>query len=158
MREIVPPNPAHGPITSQGVQAHGAPAWHQTGITGRGIKVGIIDNGFEGFANLMGTELPTAVQARCYTAVGVFTSNLADCGNGSKHGTGVAENIIDLAPDVTLYISDWSSPADFRATVDWMIEEGVSVINRSLGGPYEGPGDGTSPIPNSTLRIIDRGG
>ena len=104
----------------------------------------------------MGTELPTTVQARCYTEVGVFTSNLDDCGNNSKHGTATAENIMDIAPDVFLYIARYRSPGDFRDTVNWMISEGVSVINRSLGGSFDGPGDGTSPFPNSLLNTIDR--
>ena len=37
-----------------------------------------------------------------------------------------------------------------------MISEGVSVINRSLGGSFDGPGDGTSPFTNSRLNTIDR--
>ena len=156
VREIIPPESTHGLITSQGVQAHGAPDWHQSGMTGQGVKVGIVDNGFEGFADLMGTELPTTVQARCYTEVGVFTANLVDCGNNSRHGTATAENLIDIAPNVSLYIATYGSKGDFRDTVDWMIAEGVSVINRSLGGDFEGPGDGTSPFTNSRLNTIDR--
>ena len=155
VRKILPPQPDFGDFISQGVPAHGASAWHQTGVTGRGVKVGIIDSGFEGFASLKGTELPTTVQARCYTEVGVFTSNLADCGN-SKHGTATAENIMDIAPDVSLYIARGRSPGDFRDIVNWMISEGVSVINRSLGGPFEGPGDGISRFTDSRLATIDR--
>ena len=118
--------------------------------------MGIIDAGFEGFGSLMGTELPTTVQARCYTEVGSYTSDLADCGNNTYHGTAVAENIMDIAPDVSLYIARYRSKGDFRDTVNWMISEGVSVINRSLGGSFEGPGDGTSPFSNSLLKTIDR--
>ena len=40
VREIVPPEPDFGPITSQGVGAHLATAWHEAGITGEGVKVG----------------------------------------------------------------------------------------------------------------------
>ena len=104
----------------------------------------------------MGTELPATVQARCYTEVGAFTSNLADCGNNTPHGTATAENVIDIAPDASLLIARPRSPGDFRDTVDWMISEGVSVINRSLGGSFEGPGDGTSPFTGSRLNTINR--
>ena len=157
VREIVPPEPTYGNFISQGVQTHGSVAWNAVGHSGQGIKVGVIDIGFEGFASLMGMELPTTVRARCYTEVGVFTSNLAHCGNNDKHGTAVAENIMDIAPDVSLYIATSNgSSGDFRNTVNWMISEGVSVINRSLGGSFEGPGDGTSPIPYSVLNTIDR--
>ena len=160
VREIIPPQPTYGPVTSQGVQAHLVTAWHNAGYTGQGVKVGIIDLGFEGFSDLMGTELPTTVQARCYTDLNRFTSNLADCaveGYGD-HGTVVAETIIDIAPAVSLYIADVhkASRADQRSIVEWMISEGVTVINRSLGSTFDGPGDGTSPYSDSLLRTVDR--
>ena len=37
-----------------------------------------------------------------------------------------------------------------------MIEEDVSIINMSLTWTYDGPGDGTSPFPNSSLNILSR--
>ena len=157
VREIVPPEPDFGDFTSQGVQAHLAGAWHQDGYNGQGIKVGIIDSGFEGFEGLMGTELPATVQARCYTELGRYTTNLADCENDSFHGTASAENVMDIAPEASLYILSGSySWGDFRDTIKWMISKDVSVINRSLGGGYEGPGDGTSPFRISRLSIIDQ--
>ena len=146
VREIIPPEPAYGNFTSQGVQAHLSAAWNQAGYSGQGVKVGIIDSGFEGFQDLMGTELPMTVEARCYTEIGESTNNLDNCENDSHHGTGVAENIMDIAPDVSLYIANSTgSGRDFTDTVNWMISEEVSVINRSLGGRFHGPGDGTSP-------------
>ena len=145
-REIVPPEPDYGPVISQGVQAHGSATWNQAGITGQGIKVGIIDIGFNSFKDLMGTELPMTVEARCYTDIGEATNNLDNCENESRHGTGVAENIMDIAPGVSLYIANSTgSGIDFMDTVNWMISKDVSVINRSLGGSFHGPGDGTSP-------------
>ena len=41
----------------------GADAWHAAGHTGRGIKVAILDGGFEGYESLLGTELPATVPA-----------------------------------------------------------------------------------------------
>ena len=35
--------------TSQGLSKHGVTSWHQAGFKGRGVKIGIIDGGFEGF-------------------------------------------------------------------------------------------------------------
>ena len=149
VREIVPPQPNYGPVTGQGLQTHAAAAWHQAGYTGQGVKVGVIDSGFHGFTRLMGTELPTIVEALCYTSIGSSTTNLKDCeeaANGNNHGTGVAENIMDLAPGVSLYIANSTGSAiDFKEAVNWMISKDVTVINRSLGGGFYGPGDGTSP-------------
>ena len=176
VREIVPPRPDFGPITSQGVQAHLSQAWNQAGYSGQGVKVGIIDD-FKGLTSLMGTELPARVQGRCYTDIGVFTQNLADCetvgevtvsfpecldyaqrsaARGAIHGTAVAESVIDIAPEVSLYVANPKSRADLQAAVDWMVSEGVSVINYSSGWTFDGPGDGTSPLSVSPLNTVDR--
>ena len=73
IRTIIPPRPVQGAVVSGGIFVHGVPAWYLAGIRGQGVKIGIIDIGFEGFRGLMGTELPTSVQARCYTDIGVFS-------------------------------------------------------------------------------------
>ena len=146
VREIIPPQPLYGDITSQGVQKHLVQAWHDAGYSGQDVRVGIIDTGFEGFTGLLGSELPTPVTVRCYTDVGEISSSLADCENGSVHGTAVAESLIDIAPEVSLYLSNVFSPGDLQDTVDWMISQGVDVINTSLGFAWDGPGDGSSPF------------
>ena len=177
VREIIPPESAYGNFTSQGVQAHLSEAWNQAGYSGQGVKVGIIDVGFKDLTSLMGTELPATVQARCYTDIGVFTQDLADCEavgevtvgipecldavqrravRNAEHGTIVAESVIDIAPEVTLYIANPLSWADLQAAADWMASEGVSVINHSVVWTFYGPGDGTSPYSASPLNTVDR--
>ena len=158
VREIVPPLPAQGVqgVAGHGPAAHLSAAWNQAGYTGQGVKVGIIDIGFEGFSGLRGTELPTTVQARCYTDIGKFTTNLADCENGDEHGTIVAESVIDISPEVSLYIANAGTKGDLQSAADWMIAEGVSVINTSLSFTFDGPGDGTSPFSDSPLKAVDR--
>ena len=179
VREIAPPQPAQltQQITGHGPAVHGSQAWNQAGYSGQGVKVGIIDLGFTGFGSLMGTELPTTVVSRCYTDVGVFTQDLADCeaapnvtkvrppqcldyvrrsvASGDPHGTIVAESLIDIAPGVELYIANPYSPGDLQATAAWMASQGVSVINHSVGWFFNGPGDGTSPFSASPLNTVD---
>ena len=179
VREIVPPQPAQltQRITGHGPPVHGSQAWNQAGYSGQGVKVGIIDTGFTGFSSLMETELPTTVVARCYTDVGVFTQDLADCeaapnvtdvrppqcldyvrrraASGDPHGTIVAESLIDIAPGVELYIANPNSPGDLQATAEWMASQGVSVINHSVVWTFDGPGDGMSPSSNSPLNTVD---
>ena len=158
VRLIIPPRPLQSapPVTGQGVQAHGSAVWNQAGYRGQAIKVGVIDGGFEGFQSLMGTELPAAVRARCYTDIGIFTEDPADCESAGEHGTWVAEAVIDIAPEVTLYIANPQSKGDLQAAVDWMVSERVSVINHSVGWYFDGPGDGSSPYSNSPLETVDR--
>ena len=66
------------PLPSVGVSAHHAHNWHAgiattsgTRYKGAGAKVGIIDQGFEGIGDFIGTELPI------YLGVG----------SGAKHGS-----------------------------------------------------------------------
>ena len=153
---------------------HGALAWHDAGYRGQGVKIGIIDHGFEGFRSLMGTELPASVQARCYTLpeqdiegnitsspddISVFTSNLADCDNTeySSHGTAVTEVVFDIAPDATYYVAHIStrSPGDLRNAVDWMVAQGVDVINTSADYPHFGPDDGTFTFSHAPINTVD---
>ena len=177
VREIITPELEYGNFTSQGAQAHLSAAWNQAGYSGQGIKVGIIDLGFKDLTSLMGTELPARVQGRCYTDIGVFTQDLSDCESVGEvtvgipecledaqrravrnaiHGTTVAESVIDIAPEVSLYIANPISRADLQAAADWMVSEDVSVINYSVSWPFDGPGDGTSPLSASPLNTVDR--
>ena len=122
-RELEQPMTTKGSVTSGGVTQHLAKAWHNAGIWGQGVKVGVIDitstrtsrDGFTGTPALMGTDLPRTIAARCYTDVGTYTSDIADCSNpsygsgffggssnGSTHGTRVAETVMDIAPAASL--------------------------------------------------------
>ena len=176
--EIIPPQPAYGNVTSQAVSLHQADSWQNAGFRGQGVKVGVIDVGFTGYSGLMGVELPANVVARCYTDVGVFSGNLAGCeaegeppasipsqcreyvervsAGGEPHGTAVAESLIDIAPDATLYIANPLSWGDLQETAAWMAEQGVTVINYSVGWVFHGPGDGTSPFSSSPFNTVDQ--
>ena len=143
-------------IAGNGPTAHGSPAWNQAEYRGQGIKVGIIDSGFEGFSGLMGTELPQSVRARCYPEDNdTPTDEITDCAWDGAHGTVVAESVMDISPEVALYIANSQSKGDLQAAVQWMIGQGVDVINHSVGWPFDGPGDGTSPISWSPLSTVD---
>ena len=161
--QLVPPQPPQIPqrVDGHGPPVHGSSAWNQAGFSGQGIKVGVIDLpfGFNGLSRLTGNELPSTVQARCYTSLGKFTQSLAGCKNyilGNNHGTLVAEAVLDIAPEVSLYIAAPRSPGDLQNAIDWMVSQGVSVIVHSVTHEYDGPGDGTSPFSDSPLRAVDR--
>ena len=154
---IVPPQsfqePPNQSVAGDGPAAHHSTAWNQAGFTGNGIKIGVIDLGYAGADDLLGTELPADPQTRCYTTETDSPTDLTRC-DQSDHGTIVAESIIDIAPEATLYLASVRSPGDLADVVDWMITEEVSVINMSLGWIFDGPGDGTSPQPHSPLNTL----
>ena len=161
VRTIIPPQPAQGAVVGEGAAAHGADAWNAAGYRGKGVKIGVIDVGFEGFRKLMGSELPATVKARCYIEVGVFTKKIEDCTDSEdheiarKHGTAVTEAIFDIAPDAAYYIANTHSKGDMLDAVKWMASKNVDVINHSMGWEFDGPGDGTSIYSDSPLRAVD---
>ena len=161
MRMIQPPqeHQIQNNVPGNGPPVHGSPAWNAAGYDGSGVRVGVIDGGFSGIRGLLGTELPPTekVWARCYRYANDSspTTNLTDCETGGSHGTVVAESILDIAPDVELFISQPRSYGDLSDAVRWMTDQGVDVINHSMGWFFDGPGDGTSPSNVSPLKAVD---
>ena len=151
------PEQSSGRVVSQGVALHHADDWHRMGYRGQGIKVGILDS-FEDFGRLQRSgELPANVIARCYSydPPRPVSPTLADCEARSNHGTRVAEAIIDVAPEIELYIANAGSSGDIRDAVDWMVQNGVDVINHSRSYYHQGPGDGTSYFGNGVINSVD---
>ena len=85
---------------------------HNQGLTGEGVHVGVIDVGFRNFAPIANALSPTP-QALCFKhGSATPTNDIADCeditgvpGGHQSHGTQVVNNLITIAPDVTLYIA-----------------------------------------------------
>lgn len=156
--------PEQGVIVSKGVALHNADDWQDAGYRGQGIKVGVIDVGFEAFPELSGNgdtdEFPTAMHVRCVSYFGVTYQSWGPedttyCGS-SWHGSMVTEIIYDFAPEATYYLAAVETAGDVSGAVDWMIEKDVDVINMSLGYKWDGPGDGTSPYSFSPLNSVNR--
>ena len=161
MRMIQPPQENQIPnnVPGNGPPVHGSPAWNRAGYDGRGVQVGVIDLGFTGLSRVMGTELPTAVRAMCFDYSTLpptsFTHLSTDCETGGSHGTVVAESVLDIAPEVELFIANPWTPGDLKRVIDWMTINGVDVINHSVGWFFDGPGDGTSPSSVSPLETVE---
>ena len=157
VKPIVPPQPAQFSVGGQGATAHGAIAWHSAGYRGQGVKVGVIDLEFQGFGGLQGSELPSSVQARCYTSSSSSSNLLSSCASDGPHGTAVTEVLYETAPGASYYISRVVSKGTVRSAVQWMVSQGVDVINTSVQWLWDGPGNGTSPYTDSPLRSINTG-
>lgn len=120
-----------------GAQTIGADKWHEAGITGKGVKIGVLDGGFSGVKAILGSELPENVQSN----LDIDELDSAD----SAHGTAVAAIVYKVAPEAELYLAqfDYASTDSLFDALKWLDEQDVQIINYSVGSNL-GPRDGTS--------------
>jgi len=148
-----------GNSTTEGLAVINGPAWHGAGYTGAGIKVGVIDGGFEGYTGLLGTDLPASVTVRNFVD-GENDGDIEDDGDSSteNHGLACAEIIHDIAPGATLYLAKISTNLDLQEAVTWLKDtHGVDVISTSLGWYNLTPGDGTGEFADLVEDARDAG-
>lgn len=137
-------------VLTESVPIIKADAWHAAGITGQGVKVGVLDMGFDSYRNLLGTDLPAQVTARS------FISGVEIDQAGTVHGAAVAEIIHDIAPDAELFLAAYDTDAEEREAVDWLLSNGVDIISHSAGTTY-GPMDGSAAESMWVDQIVNDG-
>lgn len=123
-------------VMSEGYDEIMAVDWHRRGLSGSGVKVGVLDVGFGNFENLDPSELPEDP---------IFNLDYGSPWSDS-HGTAVTEVIHDFAPDATFYLASFSTDVEFCALLEWMTEEKVDVINASIGFDNVWHADGSSAL------------
>jgi subtilisin family serine protease/flagellar basal body-associated protein FliL len=126
-----------------------ATAWHEAGFTGQGMRVGILDFGFDGYRDELGQELPNeaSITARSFIAGTEIDQT------GINHGTAVAEVVHAIAPDAELVFAAYASDAEFFDAINWLLSQNVSIINHSGGGAY-GPRDGTGMDAEAISQVV----
>jgi len=143
-----------GTLTTEGLTAINGNAWHTAGYQGGGIKVGIIDTGFDGYNGLLGVDLPVSVVAKNF--VDGETDPQVD--GTSKHGTACAEIIYDIAPGASLYIAKVGTLLDMEEAVTWLRDvQNVDIISTSLVLYNVSPGDGTGFLEDLVSDAWDAG-
>ncbi len=119
-------------VVSEGGEVIDVPEWQAAGLGGREVKVAIVDSSFDGYQALLGSELPATVTVKSFQPGGAMES-------GSVHGTGVAEIVYDVAPGAVFYLVAVNLVEDLDPVVDYLLAEGIDVVNMSLGtsvGPF----------------------
>ena len=151
----------YGPTTGGAEGYIGADEWHAAGLTGAGVKIGVIDYFDTKYWNTAehGTLPIAGATARC-VALGADCSadffDGVDLG-GERHGVAVVEILRDVAPDAEIFIGQAATTADYHILVDWFAAQGVQVISRSLGSRYDGPGDGRGPLDDIAASAVAQG-
>lgn len=99
--------------------------WKQDGVTGAGIKIGIISDGAEDMSDTMESgALPESV-------------HVLSPGKG-KEGTVMLEVVHEVSPGAELYFhSAGSNKLEFNRAVDALIAEGCQIICDDVGWPDE---------------------
>ena len=126
-------------VNGEEVVASLATAWHAKGFTGKGVKVAVIDGGFQGLAERQAEgELPANVVSQDFCG-GHFAT-------ATDHGTAVAEIVHEMAPDAQLYLVCVDTEVDLAAAEAYAKGQGIHVINHSMGwqGPFRN--DGSGPV------------
>ena len=137
------------------------PVWQQ-GLTGKGVKIGIIDTG----ANSLHEDLQGA-SLQGSNFIGAQSETFADDKIG--HGTFVAgviaaqpnngKGIVGIAPDVELYIYrgyDGKLPP-ILAAIDQAIADGCQIINFSLGATEAALKESYSVLQQGIQKVQDAG-
>src|SRR3990172_92395 len=153
IENIRPPFPAvqFEESLSEGVYFMNADLAQYAGITGKGIKVAVLDLSFTNNPKIS----DNIVEVKSFRQ-GV--SVLPDHWDGDEalHGTAVAEIIADVAPDVELFLYSMESDIEFAAAVDEAISKNVDIIAMSAGWPNF-PTDGTSHITKKIEEAVENG-
>lgn len=139
-----------GVIQGQGVNVTLANEWQAQGITGKGIKVGILDLGFGGYKDLLGRELPDNVTVEVFGDPYNFEEEV--------HGTACAEIVHEMAPDAELYLAYYDgSDVAMALAIEWLKSQGVDIISNSTGSNGLTPMDGSGFIAEVVDQAHDEG-
>ncbi len=122
--------------------------WGQEGLTGAGVRIAVVDIGFQGYQELVGTELPI-----------VDATGLVGEWDADDHGTAVTEIIHDVAPDAAISLFNFETELEFRELLVEFAQgqHNVDIINASIGFDNVWHADGSSPYSIGVDAVVDAG-
>ena len=151
------PSDAIGPALDDAVKLIGADLAHQQGITGKGIKIAVVDTGIDAsHPDLAGR----VIAAKNFSADGdtldhfghgTHVASIA-AGSGAASGgkyEGVAPQADLINAKALNRYGSGTTDGIIRA-MEWAADQGASIINMSLGG---GPSDGSDPMSSAVNAI-----
>lgn len=131
-----PARPVADSLRGQGVASTGAALWHKAGARGEGVKVAIVDLGFDGYRQSQGTgDLPETVVRVDFCRPGGFEAE--------SHGTAVAEIVSEMAPGAKLYLVCIDDAAGLGRAVAYAQAHGIQIVSHSASWFNTGRGDGS---------------
>ena len=141
-------------FTQRGDTLMNSSSYHEAGFAGQGLKIAIIDRGFDSLAKVQDSMFfPHPDSLICYpNPCNSLTS-------GGTHGTTCVEVIYDHAPKARYYILDrtQSDPAQFNDFVSYCIAQAVDVISISIIDLRDSWNDGSGVIGQALKSATDAG-
>jgi hypothetical protein len=134
----LPIKPVANDVISEGVALMNADAWHAAGDSGSGVKVAVIDLGFDSLSEAKANgDIPSSFDSCSFGSGGLESR--------TPHGTAVTEAIFDLVPNAEFYLYKIWDQTDLENAVDSCDSNDVDIINHSCGwfnarGYYNGTG------------------
>lgn len=131
---------------SEGRDAMRANAVQTLGRTGAGVRIAVVDLGFD----------PTHPEIRARVRGNVTFDGRSVTAGPTDHGVACAEIVLDVAPDAELYLVRVSTLTDIEAAMAWAVQAGMDVVSMSLGTSI-GPFDGTSDVSRAVSDAVSAG-
>ena len=143
-----------------GARVHGALNWQGASFGGAGTRIAIVDIAFGDYdaTKIENSVLPRPAAIRCYTSVTQIVTTLAACGlsDSRDHGTVVTEFAYETAPDAEFYLLKVYGDSDVHASIPWLVENQIDVVNISFGCEcWFGYGDGSTNKTTGAIAVFD---
>ncbi len=136
---------------SKGAGTIGADKWIAAGITGKGVRVGVLDMGFGTIKNQLGKFLPANIKSN--VPIDTLTRQ------PNNHGAACAMVVHGIAPDAEIYIAyyDGNSQRSLLSALQFLEDSKVQVVSYSVAALI-GPRDGTSEDAVMVNDFVERTG
>ena len=92
---------------------------HAAGVTGEGVRVGVLDT--TGFAPSHPALDERVTALRSFDSAPLVVDRVS-------HGTAAAATVTELAPDAELLLASFARPSGFAAALEWLAREGADVV------------------------------
>jgi len=133
VRTVIPPVTRSGSVSTEGDSILNSSMLRELyGVSGAGIKIGIISDGVDSLADAVASgDLPDNVT--------VLRNEVGEA-EGDDEGTAMLEIVHDIAPGAELYFHDCGNTRyEFNAAIDALVDAGCKVVCDDigwLGEPY----------------------
>jgi uncharacterized protein YjdB len=131
----------YGDIVGQSIELVGLDLLHKQGVTGKGVKVAVVDIGFKDVDDFIAAgELPANL-TKNYN-----TNTTSDFEGTNTHGSDVAEVLMNGAPESELHLYRITQAIDLIWLKDELLSENIKILVMSLGFFSSSFYDGTGTV------------